>query len=134
MAHALPRREEPPRFLAVLRPDRRRSEHGRDARGVERPRDERVAAHRRCRSRPLPARAMSGALAGIRVLDIADRSGALAGKLLAGLGADVVSVEPPGGASLRRTPPFWQGIEDPERSLFHWFYATGKRSVVLDRD
>ena len=32
-------------------------------------------------------------LSGIRVLDLADQSGALAGKLLAGLGADVVLVE-----------------------------------------
>ena len=33
---------------------------------------------------------MTGVLAGLRVLDLADQSGALAGKLLAGLGADVV--------------------------------------------
>ena len=33
---------------------------------------------------------IGGALAGVRVLDLADRSAALAGKLLAGLGAEVV--------------------------------------------
>ena len=71
-------------------------------------------------------------LSGIRVLDLADQSGALAGKLLAGLGADVVLVEPPAGSPLRAIPPFWRGIPDPEQSLFFWFYATGKRSVVLD--
>jgi benzylsuccinate CoA-transferase BbsE subunit len=76
---------------------------------------------------------MTGALAGVRILDLADLSGALAGKLLAGLGADVVTVEPPGGSALRTIPPCWQGVADPERSLFHWFYAAGKRSVVLDR-
>ncbi len=73
-------------------------------------------------------------LSGIRVLDLADRSGALAGKLLAGLGADVVLVEPPAGSALRAIPPFLHGGVDPERSLFFWFYAAGKRSLVLDPD
>ena len=75
---------------------------------------------------------MTGALHGIRVLDLADEKGALAGKLLAGLGADVVLVEPPGGSRLRSIPPFWQGTPDTERSIFFWFYAAGKRSVTLD--
>ena len=35
----------------------------------------------------------------IRVLDISDESGALAGKILADLGADVIAVEPPGGSA-----------------------------------
>ena len=73
-----------------------------------------------------------GALHGIRVLDLADEKGALAGKLLAGLGADVVLVEPPGGSRLRSIPPFWQGATDGDRSIFFWFYAAGKRSVTLD--
>ena len=75
---------------------------------------------------------MTGALAGVRVLDLADQRGALAGKLLAGLGADVVLVEPPEGSPLRSIPPFWQGVEDPERSLFFWFYNAGKRGITLD--
>jgi len=75
---------------------------------------------------------VTGALQGIRVLDLADEKGALAGKLLAGLGADVVLVEPPGGSRLRSIPPFWQGTADAERSIFFWFYAAGKRSVTLD--
>ena len=73
-------------------------------------------------------------LSGIRVLDLADRAGALAGKLLAGLGAEVVLVEPPGGSPLRAIPPFWRGAPDPERSLFFWFYASGKRSVAVAPD
>ncbi len=77
---------------------------------------------------------MTGALAGVRVLDLADESGALAGKLLAGLGADVVLAEPPAGSRLRAIPPFWRGVPHPERSLFHWFYATGKRSIVVEGD
>ena len=71
-------------------------------------------------------------LSGIRVLDLADRAGALAGKLLAGLGADVVLAEPPGGHPLRSLAPFWREAPGPERSLFFWFYAAGKRSVVVD--
>src|SRR5262249_52546977 len=76
--------------------------------------------------------ARSGALAGLRVLDLAGVSGAFAGKLLAGLGADVVKVEPPGGDATRTVPPFWQGVGGPERSLFFWFYNAGKRGVTLD--
>ena len=75
---------------------------------------------------------MAGALAGLRVLDLTDQKGALAGKLLADLGADVVLVEPPGGGPLRGIPPFWQGLPDRERSLFFWFYGTSKRGITLD--
>jgi benzylsuccinate CoA-transferase BbsE subunit len=75
---------------------------------------------------------MSGVLSGLRVLDRADQSGALAGRLLAGLGADVVLVEPPGGSPLRRLPPFVDAGPALERSLFFWFYAAGKRSLLLD--
>jgi len=75
---------------------------------------------------------VTGALDGVRVLDLSDQQGAFAGKLLAGLGADVVLVEPPGGSPLRSIPPFWQGVDDPERSLFFWFYSAGKRGLTLD--
>jgi benzylsuccinate CoA-transferase BbsE subunit len=75
---------------------------------------------------------MAGMLCGLRVLDRADRSGALAGKLLAGLGADVVLVEPPGGSALRDIGPFFEDAPGAERSLFFWFYAAGKRSIVAD--
>jgi benzylsuccinate CoA-transferase BbsE subunit len=75
---------------------------------------------------------VTGALAGLRVLDLADQTGALAGKLLAGLGADVIKVEPPGGDATRSVPPFWKGLPHAERSLFHWFYHAGKRGLTLD--
>ena len=75
---------------------------------------------------------MTAALSGVRVLDLADHTGALAGKLLADLGADVVKVEPPGGDRSREFGPFWHGGPHADRSLFFWFYNTGKRSVVLD--
>jgi len=78
------------------------------------------------------AASSTGPLDGIRVLDLADESGAFAGTLLADLGADVIAIEPPGGARARTIPPFWGDEPHRDRSLFHWFYATSKRSVVLD--
>ena len=42
-------------------------------------------------------------LEGLRVLDLSDESGWLAGKILGDMGADVIKVEPPGG-DLARTP------------------------------
>ncbi len=66
------------------------------------------------------------------MLDLTDRAGALGGKLLAGLGADVVLIEPPEGSGLRTIRPFWQDAPGTERSLFFWFYAAGKRSLVVD--
>jgi crotonobetainyl-CoA:carnitine CoA-transferase CaiB-like acyl-CoA transferase len=73
-----------------------------------------------------------GALAGLRVLDLADASGAYCGKLLADMGAEVIKVEPPGGAHMRRIGPFHRGNADPNGSLFFWHYNTSKRSVTLD--
>lgn len=73
-------------------------------------------------------------LGGLRVLEIADELGEYAGKLLAGLGADVVKVEPPGGEQTRGYGPFYQDSPGPERSLYFWHYNLAKRSVVLDLD
>jgi crotonobetainyl-CoA:carnitine CoA-transferase CaiB-like acyl-CoA transferase len=73
-----------------------------------------------------------GALTGIRVIELADEQAEYCGLTLAGLGADVVKVEPPGGSPTRRIGPFYQDREDPERSLFFWQYNRGKRSIVLD--
>jgi crotonobetainyl-CoA:carnitine CoA-transferase CaiB-like acyl-CoA transferase len=73
-----------------------------------------------------------GALTGIRVIELADEQAEYCGLTLAGLGADVIKVEPPGGNSTRRIGPFYLDQEGPERSLFFWQYNRGKRSVVLD--
>ena len=67
-----------------------------------------------------------------RVVDLTDERGQLCGKLLADLGAEVVLVEPPGGSSSRRVGPFAGDEPGPDRSLFHWAYNRGKRSVVAD--
>jgi len=73
-----------------------------------------------------------GCLTGIRVIEMADEQAEYCGLILAGLGADVVKVEPPGGNPTRRIGPFYEDREDPERSLFFWNYNRGKRSIVLD--
>jgi crotonobetainyl-CoA:carnitine CoA-transferase CaiB-like acyl-CoA transferase len=75
---------------------------------------------------------MRGPLAGIRVVELADEQAEYCGLTLAGLGADVVKVEPPGGSPTRRIGPFYGDEPHPERSLFFWQYNRGKRSIVLD--
>ena len=71
----------------------------------------------------------------LRVVELADDPGGeQVGKLLADLGADVIKVEPPGGAASRAVGPFADGDSAAiaDRSLTYWTYNTGKRSVVLD--
>src|ERR1700740_1996300 len=74
-----------------------------------------------------------GMLAGLRVIEIADERAEYAGLLLAGLGAEVVKIEPPGGNATRRIGPFLDDKPGLERSLFFWNYTRHKKSVVLDR-
>jgi crotonobetainyl-CoA:carnitine CoA-transferase CaiB-like acyl-CoA transferase len=73
-------------------------------------------------------------LEGVRILDLSDERGHLAGKILGDLGADVIKIEPPGGDPLRRRGPFLGSVEDPERSLAFLALNTSKRSVTLDLD
>ena len=73
-----------------------------------------------------------GFLFDVRVLELADEKGEFCGKLLAGAGADVLKIEPPGGNSTRNIGPFCDDIEDPERSLYFWHYNFGKRGLTLD--
>jgi crotonobetainyl-CoA:carnitine CoA-transferase CaiB-like acyl-CoA transferase len=73
-----------------------------------------------------------GSLESVRVVEIGDRIGEYAGLVLAGLGAEVIKVEPPEGAESRTMGPFVDDVPDPERSLHFWTYNRGKRSVVLD--
>ena len=71
-------------------------------------------------------------LSGLRVLDLTDESGWLAGKILGDLGADVIKIEPPGGDHEGRRPPFLHGVPDPERSLAWLALNTSKRGITLD--
>ena len=71
-------------------------------------------------------------LSHLRVLDLTDGGAAIAGQMLADLGADVVLIEPPGGAASRRLGPFADDDPGPNRSLEFWSVHRGKRSVELD--
>ncbi|WP_292277694.1 CoA transferase [Mesorhizobium sp.] len=71
---------------------------------------------------------------GVRVIEVADELGEYCGRVLAGLGADVVKVEPRGGDITRTYGPFYEDVPGPERSLYFWQYNLGKRSVELDLD
>ena len=72
-------------------------------------------------------------LAGLRVVEFAEQiSAPFCGKLLAGLGADVIKVEPVAGDALRDYGPFPADLPHSERGgLFHYLNG-GKRSVTLD--
>src|SRR5580693_6120017 len=73
-----------------------------------------------------------GMLAGLRVIEIADERAEYTGLLLAGLGAEVVKIEPPEGNATRRIGPFLNDEPGPERSLFFWNYNRNKKSVTVD--
>ena len=73
-----------------------------------------------------------GFLDGVRVVELADEMGEYCGKILAGLGADVVKIEPPGGEVTRHYGPFYKDEEDPNKSLHFWHYNLGKRGAILD--
>jgi crotonobetainyl-CoA:carnitine CoA-transferase CaiB-like acyl-CoA transferase len=70
-------------------------------------------------------------LDGIRVVDLADEKGELAGRILGDFGADVVRVEPPTGARSRQIPPFvGEGAE--RRSLYFAYRNSNKLGLALD--
>jgi benzylsuccinate CoA-transferase BbsE subunit len=72
-------------------------------------------------------------LSGLKVIEAGESvSTAFCGKLLAALGAEVITVEPPGGSRLRRLEPFYENIPGPERSILHTWLCANKKSVVLD--
>lgn len=76
---------------------------------------------------------MAGLLDGIRVIDLTQGiAGPYCAKLLAGLGADVIKVEPPAGDGTRRNSPFVHGDSHPEKSIPFLYLNTGKRGVTLD--
>ncbi|MCR9094813.1 MAG: CoA transferase [bacterium] len=71
-------------------------------------------------------------LSHLRVLDLTDGGASVAGRILSDLGAEVVLVEPPGGAASRGLGPFAGDTPDPERSLEFWATHRGKASVEID--
>ncbi len=73
-------------------------------------------------------------LSHLQVLDLTDGGASVAGRMLSDLGANVVLVEPPGGAASRACGPFADDLEDPDRSLEFWSRHRGKSSIKLDLD
>src|SRR5260370_23205837 len=73
-----------------------------------------------------------GMLAGLRVIELADERAEYTGLLLAGLGAEVIKIEPPEGNATRRIGPFLKARPGLERSLYFWNYNRNKKSVALD--
>lgn len=79
--------------------------------------------------------APTGLLSGVTVIELASDLAAFAGRMLAGLGADVILVEPPGGHPARHHLPLASEVDDAgEASLWWWHHQAGKRSIVLDLD
>jgi crotonobetainyl-CoA:carnitine CoA-transferase CaiB-like acyl-CoA transferase len=71
-------------------------------------------------------------LSGTKVLDLTTEvAGPTATKFLAGFGADVLKIEPPGGDPTRQWGAF-AGAPDAERSGWFLYLNTGKASAVLD--
>ncbi|EHI10541.1 CaiB/BaiF CoA transferase family protein [Mycolicibacterium thermoresistibile] len=76
---------------------------------------------------------MSGALAGVRVVEVGTEiSAPYCTKLLADLGADVHKIEPPDGDPLRQWGPFPGGRPDPDRSGLFDYLNCGKTVTVKD--
>src|SRR5579863_9083072 len=68
------------------------------------------------------------------IVEIGDQMGDYAALLLAGLGAEVIKIEPPAGSPSRSIGPFASATPDPEQSIFFWRYNLNKKSVILDLD
>jgi len=76
---------------------------------------------------------MSGALQGLRVLDLTHLlTGPFATKLLADYGADVIKVEPPGGEPGRNLAPFKGDDPHPDKSGPFFMLNTNKRGLTLN--
>ena len=82
----------------------------------------------------VPDGSAAGVLDGVRVVELADERAEYAGLLLAGMGAEVIKVEPPTGSPTRAIGPFDGDIPGPERSLFFAQHNRAKQSVAVDLD
>lgn len=75
-------------------------------------------------------RVNSGSLAPYKIIDLCSMNGALCGKWLADLGADVIKIDPPYCHTADNSPPGQK--PEPEHSLSWRFMNMGKRSITLD--
>jgi crotonobetainyl-CoA:carnitine CoA-transferase CaiB-like acyl-CoA transferase len=72
------------------------------------------------------------ALAGCRVLELSQSAAAVAGRVLADLGAEVLKIEPPGGEAARHAEPAFDGADGQRHGFAFLAFNLGKRSVTLD--
>src|SRR6266849_8115212 len=71
---------------------------------------------------------MSGALEGVRVLELARfQAGPRGGMILSDLGAEVIKIEALGGEETRKHPPMVRG-----QSVYFSVYNRGKKSICID--
>ena len=76
---------------------------------------------------------LEGALSGVKVLDLSeDIAGSFCARLMADYGADVLKLEPPKGASLRRMGPFHHDDPHQEKSLFFLLLNLNKKGATLN--
>ena len=75
-----------------------------------------------------------GMLSPYRVLDLTDGPAEIASFMFAGLGAEVIKVEPPGGSQSRFAEPLADGEPDGLASLAFHAWNRGKKSIELDLD
>ena len=80
-------------------------------------------------------RALERPMGGVRVVDLSQGiAGPYAAKWLAGLGADVVKVEPPAGDLARRAGPWPDDIPNDETSGLYLYLNSNKRGLTLNLD
>jgi crotonobetainyl-CoA:carnitine CoA-transferase CaiB-like acyl-CoA transferase len=75
---------------------------------------------------------MKSPLCGCRVIEIGAEAGAVAGKMLADLGAEVIKVEPVGGERARNFPPMLELEHGDRLSAFWLAFNVSKRSIAMD--
>ena len=75
---------------------------------------------------------LGSSLEQLTVLEIGDQRGEYGAMLLAGLGANIIKIEPREGSPSRAIGPFASDARDREHSLFFWRYNLNKKSVTLD--
>ena len=74
----------------------------------------------------------NGYFASLKIVDFTGELGPYAARMYAGLGAQVVHVEPMDGDPLRRVGPFFGDRPNPDGSLPFLYYNAGKRGIAVD--
>lgn len=70
----------------------------------------------------------------LKVLDFTGELGPYTAKMFAGIGAEVIHLEPLDGDPLRQVGPFYKNAKTPDSSLPFCCYNSGKRGLALNLD